>query len=133
MKRDIQFRPVEYMGIAIVKSDIVDDVLWDVYLFNFQDITIRNVLVASRGYGHIGDNEVETTTLRHFYDDIKALEYVKIEPLHQDLFTINNEYWVSFQANDYLYDKKFVIEPNSVKEEAFTLIPFLNKLGVMFQ
>jgi hypothetical protein len=133
MKRDIQFRPVEYMGIAIVKSDIEDDVLWDVYLFNFQDITIRNVLIASRGYGTIDGQEVETTTLRHFYEKVNALEYVKIEPLHQDLFAISNEYWVSFQANDYLYDKKFVVAPHSVQEADFTLIPFLNKMGVMVQ
>lgn len=133
MKRDIQFRPVEYMGVAIVKSDIIDDILWDVYLFNFQDITIRNVIVASRGYGVIEQKEMETTTLRHFYDEIKALDYVKIEPLHEDLFALSNEYWVSFQANDYLYDKKFVLSPNTVQEKDLTLIPFLNKMGIMIQ
>ena len=133
MKRDIQFRPVEYMGIALIKPDLDDDVLWDVYLFNFQDITIRNVLVASRGYGEIEGKELETTTLRHFYDNVDALEYVKIEPLHEDLFVINNEFWVSFQAKDYLYDKKFVVEANSVPQSELTLIPFLNKMGIMIQ
>ncbi len=133
MKRDIQFRPVEYMGIAIIKPDLEDDILWDVYLFNFQDIDIRNVLIASRGYGVIEGKEMETTTLRHFYDHVNPLQYVKIEPLHQDLFIINNEYWVSFQANDYLYDKKFIIDANTVQESELTLIPFLNKMGVMIQ
>ncbi len=132
MKRDIQFRPVEYMGIAIIKPEIADDVLWDVYLFNFQDINIRNVLVASRGYGEINGQEMETTTLRHFYENINTLEYVKIEPLHEDLFAINNEYWISFQANDYLYDKKFVLTPN-IHQSELTIIPFLNKKGIMVQ
>ena len=134
MKKDIQFRAMEYVGVAIVQPEDPDDELWDVYLFNFQDFQVRNVMVSAHGFGEIDGAEMETSTLRYFFDDITALNYVKIEPIHQELFCVNNQYWVSFQARDgYLYDKKFIFEANLTAKETLTLIPFINRMGVMMQ
>ena len=103
------------------------------YLFNFQDIAIRNILIAVRGYGDINGKPVETATFRYFIEDLKALDYVKIEPIQTDTLALFNEYWLSFQANDYMYDKKFILPPHTVVTENLTNIPFLNKMGYMLQ
>ena len=134
MKKDIQFRAMEYVGVAVVQPEQPDDELWDVYLFNFQDLPVRNVMVSAHGFGVVEGKEMETTTLRYFFDEIAALDFVKVEPLHNALFGVNNQYWVSFQARDgYLYDKKFIFEPNFLEKEELTLIPFVNRMGVMIQ
>ena len=41
-----------------------------------------------------------------FYEIIGAEMAVKIEPLDSKLFQIANEYWISFQYDDFMYDKK---------------------------
>jgi hypothetical protein len=134
MKKDIQFRAMEYIGVAIVAPETPGDVLWDVYLFNFQDFQVRNVMVSAHGFGVVHDKELETATMRYFFDDIAALDYKIIEPLHTDLFVVNNQYWVSFQAKDgYLYDKKFIFEANFLENNELTMIPFINRMGIMVQ
>ena len=134
MKKDIQFRPMEYVGVAILAPEIVGDELWDVYLFNFQDFAVNNVLVVAHGYGEIDGEPMKTTTLRYFFDNVDALDFVKIEPIHTHVFGLHNEYWVSFQARDgYLYDKKFTFEPHILTEDNLTMIPFVNRMGYMVQ
>ena len=133
MKKDIAIRPMEYVGVAAVAPDVAGEELWDIYLFNFQDIAIRNILVTSRGYGIVDGEQLETSSFRYFIDNLGALEFTKIEPIHIELFGLNNEYWVSFQSHDYMYDKKFTFVANSIPEAELTLIPFLNKMGYMIQ
>jgi hypothetical protein len=50
-----------------------------------------------------------------------------------NLFGLNNEFWVSFYLDKQIYDKKYVFLPETIKEENFTLIPVLNKHGVMIR
>ena len=76
---------------------------------------------------------MKTTVLRHLIGTIEPGEYAKIEPLMDNLLGLNNEYWVSFYKNKQMYDKKYIFLPESVRNEHLTMIPILNKKGIMIQ
>lgn len=136
MKKDIPQYKVEDLAIAIVPREHQEkdgEDLWDTFIINLKEEPIRNVLINSSGYGEINGEKMRTTTLRYFFEEIGPLNISKIEPIQTKLFTITNEYWVSFSYKDYMYDKKYVFVRGSISEANFTTIPFLNKKGVMIR
>lgn len=134
MKKDIAPPTVEDIGVAVVKDlNDLNETEWNVYVINFKKEKIEGVLVTSRGYGKRDDEDVKTSTLRHFLDDIAPTSFVKFEPIIETLFGLNNEYWVSFFLNKVMYDKKYIFLPETIKEENLMLIPYINKKGVMIK
>jgi len=133
MKKDIPQLKVEDIAIAVVPrtENGADEELWDTYLINLKDVSIKSVLINSKGYGNINGEKMRTSVLRHFFDEIGPLRCVMIEPIQTKLFDLTNEYWVSFMLNDYMYDKKYVFVRGSIDKMNFTKIPFINKMGVM--
>jgi len=135
MLKDINNPVVDKIIVAVVREneDKGEEEKWSVYLINLYDKKIENVLVSSKGYGiHDGEN-VKTTTLRHHIDEILPGESAKIEAIIKDVFGLNNEYWVSFYIGREIYDKKYIFLPESIREEHLTLIPHINKQGVMIR
>lgn len=134
MKKDIVVPPVEDIAVAIVKEKNAENAIeWNVYLINMKNETIEGVLVTSSGYGELKGEQRKTSTLRHFLDAVPAQSFIKIEPIMENLFGMSNQYWVSFYLNKTIYDKKYIFLAESIKEEHFTLIPFMNKKGVMIK
>lgn len=134
MLKDIPQLVVEKIVVAIVQEkDESDNLIWNVYLINLYDEEIYGVLVSSKGYGIFEGRDVKTSVLRHLIGTVEAKEFARIEPLMEDLLGLSNEYWVSFYKNKQLFDKKYVFLPDSVRDENLTLIPVLNKKGVMIQ
>jgi len=133
MKKDIPDLKVEDIALAIVPRNDDDEELWDSYLINFKDTTIESVLINSKGYGEVEGEEVKTTVLRHFFEEVGPLRCILIEPIQTKLFDLTNEYWISFVQNDYMYDKKYVFVRGSISKENFTTIPFINRKGVMIK
>ncbi|MCB0518155.1 MAG: hypothetical protein H6577_06285 [Lewinellaceae bacterium] len=136
MKKDIPQYKVADLAIAIVPREdhgILDQEMWDVFVVNLKEDPIENVLVNSRGYGEIEGEQMRTTILRHFFNEIGPQEAILIEPIQTKLFDIANEYWVSFTYDGYMYDKKYVFVRGSITEENFTTIPFLERKGVMIK
>jgi len=132
MKKDIPQHKVQDLAIAVAPSDADPD-MWDCYVINLKEEAINSVLINSRGYGELDGEKIETSVLRHFFEELGPLAIAKIEPIQKKLFQITNEYWVSFKYNDYMYDKKYVFVKGSIDEINFTPIPFLNKKGVMIR
>lgn len=136
MKKDIPQYKVEDFAVAIVpreENGEVDEEMWDVFVINLKNEPIQNVLVNSRGYGEIDGEQMKTTVLRHFFNEIGPQSATHVEPIQARLFEIANEYWVSFSWGDYMYDKKYVFVKGSISEENFTEIPFIKKKGVMIR
>lgn len=131
MKKDIVIPKVEDLAIAIVPG--LEDDLWDVYLLNFKQTSITCVLINSTGYGEIEGEKVKTTTLRHFFEELPPLSCTLIEPIQDKLFSLANEYWVSFVIDELMYDKKYVFVHGSISKDHFTTVPFLDKKGVMIR
>ncbi|MCW3103481.1 MAG: hypothetical protein JWO09_1921 [Bacteroidetes bacterium] len=134
MKKDISPPEVTDIAVAVVQEENeLAGMEWNVYLVNLRDHDIEGVLVSSMGYGMYQDEEVKTSTLRHFMDTVKSRSFAKIEPIVETVFGLNNEFWVSFYVNKVMYDKKYIFLPETIKEENFVMIPYLNKKGVMIK
>ena len=134
MIKDIHPPKVEDIAVAVIKEkNDLQETIWNVYLLNLKDTKIEGVLVNSTGYGIHNEEEVKTSTLRHFLDVVAGGSYRKIEPMPENLFGLNNEYWVSFFIGNVMYDKKFIFLAETIREDYFTLVPLINKKGVMIK
>jgi hypothetical protein len=135
MLKDIPQLVVENIVIAVVQelNEETGEQIWNVYLVNLYDKKIVGVLVSSHGYGSHEGRDVKTSTLRHFIGDIDSNDYAKIEPIMTNVFGLNNEYWVSFYLDKKMYDKKYIFLPETITHENFSMIPVLNKKGVMIR
>ncbi|MFN5182469.1 MAG: hypothetical protein ACK5D5_05550 [Bacteroidota bacterium] len=131
MKKDIPIQEVKDVAVAVVREFTGVDFEWNVYLINLKKETIKNVLVSSRGYGSEHNPDAKTGTLRFFFDEIKPSEWVQIELIMENVFSLNNEYWVSFYIGENILDKRFIFLPESINEKNFVTIPKLEKQGVM--
>lgn len=135
MKKDIPQLKVENVAIAVVPriEEGEETELWDTYILNLKDESIKSVLISSKGYGDIEGEKMKTTVLRHFFEEIEPSSWVKVEPIQTKLFAITNEYWVSFVEKDYMYDKKYVFVKGSITASNFTKVPLINRKGVMIK
>lgn len=134
MKKDIIIPIVEDVWIAAVfnKNKLNEDE-WDVYVINNKSVAIEGVLVSSRGYGSLENDSRKTATFRHFLDIIEAKSFKKIEPITEEVFGINNEYWLSFFLDKKLYDKKYIFLAETIKEEHLIDLPIIKKKGVLIK
>ena len=133
MMKDIPQLKVKNIALAIVPRYEESENLWDAYIINLRDQPIESVFVNSRGYGDIRGEKMRTTTLRHFFEKVNALEVIQIEPVQTRLFDLTNEYWVSFMFDGHMYDKKYVFVKGSIDQMNFTTIPLLDRKGVMIK
>ncbi len=134
MLKDIPELKVENVAIAVVKEiNSSGKEEWNAYILNLKDEELEGVLITSKGYGIREGENIKTSTLRHFIENIPAHSFTKIEPIIDNVLALNNEYWVSFYLNNNMYDRKYVFLPGVINEDYFTNIPLLNKRGVMIK
>ncbi len=132
MIKDIDRPKVEDIALAAVPEvGEGQEEAWYIYLMNLKEEKISNVLISSRGYGKLKDEEVKTSELRHFLEELPGNSFVKIEPIMEELFALNNQYWVSFYLQDKLYDKKYVFLPETIQKSNLTEIPLMGQKGVL--
>ena len=104
---------------------------WNAYIVNDKNEPIENVLVSSKGYlTDVKGKESKSSTLRHFYKVVSAKSAQKVEIVIEDVFKLNNEYFVSFYSDGQLFDKKFVFLSETIKEENLSNVPVMEKKGV---
>ncbi|MEO9890887.1 hypothetical protein [Aurantibacter sp.] len=128
MKKDIEIPIIKEVYIAVVE-EWNDEFLskdWNAYLLNNREDAIEMVLIVSKGY----DGDKKTSTMRHAIGTIAAKSFEKIELLQEDVLSLNNEFFVTFFAENKLFEKRFVIEQNSVNKNNLVPIPLIDKNGV---
>src|SRR5690606_9939429 len=122
MKEELQGPNVENVSVAVVQ-ELGDEnvIIYNVYLINEREQELEQVLITSKGYATLKNNEekVETTTLRKNLGTIQPHSAEKVEPIMEDVLALNNEYWVCFWIENTMYDKKFLFLSEAVKEENF--------------
>jgi len=133
MIKDIDFRKVTDLAMAVTPAEEDAGETWKVYLINLKDCPINNIMVSSKGYGTIDGKPVKTSSLRQFIEKLEGEQYIVLEILPKELTTLNNQFWVSFWVDGVLYDKKYVFVTESINEDYFTKIPVLDKRGVMIK
>ncbi|MEX1002336.1 MAG: hypothetical protein WDZ35_09510 [Crocinitomicaceae bacterium] len=135
MREDINIPKVEDISVAVVKewNEEKTQKVHYVYLINQKKEQIENTLVTSKGYGEnkMTGQKVNTSVLRHFIGDVEGKGYAKIEPIIEEVFGLNNEYWVSFFQGGQMYDKKFIFLAETITEENMVTVPVLKKKGVL--
>ncbi len=129
MKKDIKIPEVTDVFMAVVKeynTDFrCDD--WNVYLINNKKIDLEMVLVVSHGY----NEKDKTSTMRKKIEVLPANSYAKTELIQPELFKLNNEFKVTFFADNKLFDKTFLFTKNTLKDGALRMIKELGKQGVV--
>ena len=132
MKKDLPENIVEDIFIAVVlESETPESKDWNVYFINMKDESVNTVLITSVGYGTKNGESVKTSTLRHSIPQVEAKNFAKIEAIDEQVFGLNNEYWISYYIGNNIFDKKFIFLPESIVESNFIKIPLINKPGVM--
>lgn len=131
MKKDLKISETTDVYIAVVhdynETFKVND--WNVYLINDKDIEIEMALILSKGF----DDKKETSIFRHKVDLLPAKSGVKIEFMQDEVLTLNNEFKVTFFANNKLFEKTYLFKKNSIKISALRMLKVLNKRGVLMK
>ena len=134
MIKDLPQNTVKDIAIAVaLEKESVESKIWYVYLINLKNEPIENVLITSKGYGEKNGAQVKTSTLRHMFPIVAGQSFKLIEPIDEQTFGLNNEYWLSYYIGKEIYDKKFIFLPESIVEVNFIRLPILNKVGVMIR
>ncbi len=129
MRKDIEIPEVTGMMMAVVKEynpDFrTDD--WNVYIINNKPLELEMVLIVSRGF----DDQDSTSIMRHKIEKLPANSYAKVELIQPELFKLNNEFKVTFFADNQLFEKTFLFKKDSIKDSALRMISDLNKKGII--
>ena len=131
MKKDIDFHPVTGVKLAIAKEEKEGKEEWAVYIINNNLIELNTLMITSKGYGTISGEIRKTSVLRHMIEELGAQCIAKVEPIDPDLFSLNNEFWVSYFILDQVFDKKFIFVKGSMHQDNITYIPEIDLYGVV--
>lgn len=129
MKKDIEIPISKDVYVAIVfewNNDFLSKD-WNSYLINNRTTEIDMVLIVSKGY----DGNRTTSVMRHAIGVVGAKSFEKIEMVLEDVLALNNEFFVTYYADDKIYEKRFLFEKNSVNENNLSEIPLIEKQGVL--
>lgn len=129
MRKDIEIPKVKNVHIVAVNEWDKDftSQQWNVYLANNREDEISTVLVISRGKSE----DKKTSTLRHALGNMKPKTSAKVEFISTEVLGFTNEYLVTFFAENKLFERKFIFEPNSISEENTVEIPVLESEGIL--
>jgi hypothetical protein len=134
MIKDLPPNIVKDIAVAVaLEGENPESKIWYVYLINLKNIPLENVLVTSKGYGEKDGEQVKTSVLRHSFPLVDANSFKLIEPIDEQTFGLNNEYWLSYYIGTQIFDKKFIFLPESIVDDNFIKLPVVNKPGVMIR
>lgn len=129
----VEIPKVEDVSMAVVRETDGAEPEWGVYLINHKKVELKNIIVASKGYGTINDEPVKTSTLRHFIETLAPNSFTKVEKIMPDVFGLNNEYMLSFYIGTTIYDRKYIFVPDSVVDDNLIKIPLIDRPGILIR
>ena len=129
MKKDIEIPIAKEVYVAMVhewnRAFLNKD--WNTYIINNRKTPIEMVLIVSKGF----DGEVKTSTLRYAFGKIEAKAFEKIELVQEEVLRLTNEFFVTYYADNKLYEKRFLFEKDTVTEQNTVHIPLLDRDGIL--
>lgn len=128
MKKDIEIPIAKDVYVAVI-HEWNDEFLskdWNTYVINNRTTQIDMVLIVSKGF----DGDRKTSVMRHAIGVVEAKSFEKIELLQEDVLALNNEFFVTYYADNKIYEKRFLFEKNSISENKLSTIPLIEKEGV---
>ncbi|MBK5192407.1 MAG: hypothetical protein JJE07_04210 [Flavobacteriaceae bacterium] len=129
MKKDIEIPESKGIYLAAVreKNEEFQSMEWNAYLINDSEKSIEMVLIVTNGF----DKEESTSTMRHSIKILPARSFAKIEFLQDEVLRLNNQFSVTYFADDKMYEKTFLFKKNSVNEAALKDLPIIKKQGIL--
>lgn len=131
LKKDIEIPIAKDVYVAIV-HEWNDDFLskdWNAYILNNRSSPIDMVLIVSRGY----DGDTKTSTMRHGIGLVGAKSFEKIELIQEEVLRLDNEFLVTYYADDKLFEKRYFFGKDTVHQDSLVHIPLIDKEGVFGQ
>ncbi|MBM1104967.1 hypothetical protein JQC67_02335 [Aurantibacter crassamenti] len=131
MKKDIEIPIAKEVNVVLV-HEWNDEFLakeWNAYIINNRTSTIEMVLIVSKGF----DEDRETSTMRHSINSLPEKSFKKIELVQEEVLALNNEFFVTFFADEKLFEKRFLFLKNTVTEKHLQHIPIIDREGVIAQ
>lgn len=129
MRKDIEIPVIKDVHVAIV-HEWNEDFLskdWNAYIINNRSTAVETVLIVSKGY----NEQKITSTMRHSLKVLPAKSYAKIELIQEEVLKLENEFYVTFFADNKLYERRFIFPKHSVNERNFQELPVMNIDGVL--
>ena len=135
MKKDIEIPKSENVFLAAIAewNDDFQEDSWYVHLINNTDKDLEMVLVVSRAYGIINNEQRKTSTFRHAFKEVPAKSTIKIELLENNVLQLNNEFAVTYFLDNKMFDNTFVFKTNTVNKMALSDIPTTNLRGILLR
>jgi len=129
MRKDIEIPVVKDVYIAVVKElhkeFKTED--WNAYIINNGIEPLEIVLITVQGYS----KTQMTTHMRHKIAVLPAKGFAKIEFIEESVFKLDNFYSVTYFLNNKMYEKRWEFPAHSIKDSNTTIIPVMNKRGVL--
>ncbi|WP_081208379.1 hypothetical protein [Salegentibacter sediminis] len=131
MKKDIEIPKVEGVYLAAVKQFNKDFQAeeWNAYLINDRDDALEMVLIVSRGFS----DKDQTSVMRHKIEKLPPKSFAKVEFLQEEVLALNNEFQVTFFAENKMFEKKFLFRKNSINEKALHELPLIPEKGILLK
>lgn len=135
MKKDIEIPKSENVYLAAIPewNDDFQEESWYVYLVNNTDKPLEMVLIVSRAYGIINNEQRKTGTFRHAFKEVPAKQAIKVELLENNVLQLNNEFAVTYFLDNKMFDKKFIFKTNTINKKALSDVPATNVRGVLLK
>lgn len=129
MKKDIEIPESKEIYLAVVreKNEEFQSPEWNAYLINDRETSIEMVLIVVRGF----DEEKSTSIMRHSIKILQAKSFSKIEFLQDEVLGLNNQFSVSYFADNKMYEKTFLFRKNTINEAALKDLPIMKIQGVL--
>ncbi|EIJ38051.1 hypothetical protein JoomaDRAFT_1030 [Galbibacter orientalis DSM 19592] len=129
MKKDIEIPIAEEVYVAAVNEWDEKHLskTWYIYLINNRESAIEGAILVSKGYGEA----LKTTTMRHGLGDLEAKSFRKVELIQEEVFKLKNEFFLTFFADNKLYEKKFLFNEYQISESNEVAVPVLGIAGVL--
>ena len=131
MKKDIEIPESRGVYLVVVreKNKEFQSMEWNAYLINDTGTSIEMVLIVTKGF----DIEESTSTMRHSIEMVPAKSFAKIEFLQDEVLRLNNQFSITYFADDKMYEKTFLFPKNSINEAALRNVPVIKKQGVLLK
>ncbi len=129
MKKDIEIPIAKDVYIALIhewnEEFLSKD--WNAYVLNDRGTPIEMVMVVSKGF----DTERKTSTMRHAIGFVAAKSFEKVEVVQEAVLALDNEFFLTFYADNKLYEKRFIFQGGSVTTANLKPIPLIDKDGIL--
>jgi hypothetical protein len=88
------------------------------------------VLINASGEGKNGE---KTVTSRYFIDELPGGSAKQLEVILPETTVLNHRFWISFQEDGNMLDKRYILESERFNDDLLDFIPLLNSLGILVE